>query len=629
MPKEKDMPQIDGEMEAAINYCATTPSPEAQRMRAGFLARWRRRSSQLPPPEAGPCHVDLLEEMLQDLGIRGADTLLRHLRTGCPMSGVVGYEDIYSPGPPGEPEITEEELLRRQPDVLARSRQAIRADSPANKEAIWRSVQKELEAGFMVELQSPPANAVYLRRFVVRQVKSDEEIPRVKERACDDGRMSLINKAVRMSTPVKLDSADVFAEVARRVAVGAMARDPSSAFKFVGLDHKDAYRQLHARNDGLCRCVVAEEPATGRVRFFRMGRLSFGEAAAVVHYNAFAKVLARVVRRGLRLPLCQYYDDFAAPCPAGDDRALADVLELLQDILLTSFNEEKTAEGERFRHLGLVFTITSEGVEVAISAARRRGLVHMLEGVLARDSLSPGEAASLAGKLGFATSALFGRVGRVPLQPIFRRSNAATTFAGFRLGGDLEAALRWWMRTLAEDERCFRKTVPLQLVRPGEGTRYVLLTDACLFGLGAVIATISEGEVAAVEYFAHPVPQQGAGMTIHHLEFVAVTVAFRLWFGDEEDFAVSVWVDNDVVLGSLIQGRTRAKELRAPVHLFWERLARSRGNVWFDRVPGVDNIADLPSRLHHAWAGVPIRGILPTRRYVDQRVVDAAIAEVL
>ncbi|KAJ9442779.1 hypothetical protein DIPPA_32115 [Diplonema papillatum] len=481
MPKEKDMPQIDGEMEAAINYCATTPSPEAQRMRAGFLARWRRRSSQLPPPEAGPCHVDLLEEMLQDLGIRGADTLLRHLRTGCPMSGVVGYEDIYSPGPPGEPEITEGELLRRQPDVLARSRQAIRADSPANKEAIWRSVQKELEAGFMVELQRPPGGT----------------------------------------------------------------------------------------------------------------------------------------------------SDRPTPCPAGDDRALADVLELLQDILLTSFNEEKTAEGERFRHLGLVFTITSEGVEVAISAARRRGLVHMLEGVLARDSLSPGEAASLAGKLGFATSALFGRVGRVPLQPIFRRSNAATTFAGFRLGGDLEAALRWWMRTLAEDERCFRKTVPLQLVRPGEGTRYVLLTDACLFGLGAVIATISEGEVAAVEYFAHPVPQQGAGMTIHHLEFVAVTVAFRLWFGDEEDFAVSVWVDNDVVLGSLIQGRTRAKELRAPVHLFWERLARSRGNVWFDRVPGVDNIADLPSRLHHAWAGVPIRGILPTRRYVDQRVVDAAIAEVL
>ncbi|KAJ9446805.1 hypothetical protein DIPPA_31240 [Diplonema papillatum] len=215
--------------------------------------------------------------------------------------------------------------------------------------------------------------------------------------------MALINKAVRMATPVKLDTADVYAEVARRVAHRATTRDPGAAFKSMGLDHKEAYRQLRARNDRLCRCVVAEDPSTGRVRFFRMERLSFGDAAAVVHYNAIAKVLARVGRRGLKLPLCQYYDDFASPCPANDDTALTDVLELLQGILHTSFNEDKTSEGHSFRHLGLVFTITSEGVGVPISAPRREGLVHMLKGVLARDSLSPGEAASLAGKLGFTT----------------------------------------------------------------------------------------------------------------------------------------------------------------------------------------------------------------------------------
>ncbi|KAJ9469929.1 hypothetical protein DIPPA_18086 [Diplonema papillatum] len=101
MPKEKDMPQIDGEMEAAINYCATTPSPEAQRMRAGFLACWRRRSSQLPPPEAGPCHVDLLEEMLQDLGIRGADTLLR-LGDFIPSPHVLELKLLARVAPPRE-----------------------------------------------------------------------------------------------------------------------------------------------------------------------------------------------------------------------------------------------------------------------------------------------------------------------------------------------------------------------------------------------------------------------------------------------------------------------------------------------------------------------------------------------
>ncbi|KAJ9447717.1 hypothetical protein DIPPA_35787 [Diplonema papillatum] len=174
--------------------------------------------------------------------------------------------------------------------------------------------------------------------------------------------MALVNKSVHMSTPVKLDTTDVYVEVARRVAFGALESDPAATFRSVGLDHKDAYRQLRARNDRLCRCVVVENPEDGEVAYFRMERLSFGETAAVVHYNAFARILARVVRRGLRLPLCQYYDDFAAPTLASDDRALTDVLELLQDILRTSFNEEKTSANNYFRHLGLMFTIKTEAV---------------------------------------------------------------------------------------------------------------------------------------------------------------------------------------------------------------------------------------------------------------------------
>ncbi|KAJ9464341.1 hypothetical protein DIPPA_16000 [Diplonema papillatum] len=91
---------------------------------------------------------------------------------------------------------------------------------------------------------------------------------------------------------LRLDTADMFAEVARLVAASS---PDGSSFYSVGLDHKEAYRQLRARNDEVCRCAVAEDP-NGAMRFFRMERLSFGEAAAVTHYNAFAKVLASVVR---------------------------------------------------------------------------------------------------------------------------------------------------------------------------------------------------------------------------------------------------------------------------------------------------------------------------------------------
>ncbi|KAJ9436950.1 hypothetical protein DIPPA_21873 [Diplonema papillatum] len=398
LPEVRDMPQVDKELREAIDSSALSPVLEAQRSRRVFLDRWRRRAGELVYCEGDACHVALLGEMLVELGIAEPDDLLANLRGGCPMSGPVGYESLYSPSL-GDPELSVAELIRRQPDVLARVRRAVRGESDSNREAIWASVQKEVDRGFMVELAEPPTNSVFLRRFMVAQLKADQKGWQTKLRACDDGRMALVNKAVHMATKVKLDTVDVFVEVARQLAQQASGRFAGAAFYSVGLDHRDAYRQMKARNDVICRCVVAEGP-DGLLRFFRLDRLSFGEAASVVHYNAFARVLARVVRRGLSLPLLQYYDDFACPCRLEDDLVLADTLELLGGILRTSFNDEKTSQGNSFQHLGLIFSIDGEGVHVSLSEPRKEKLVFVLEGVLARDSLAPGEAASLAGKLG-------------------------------------------------------------------------------------------------------------------------------------------------------------------------------------------------------------------------------------
>ncbi|KAJ9469217.1 hypothetical protein DIPPA_02314 [Diplonema papillatum] len=75
----------------------------------------------------------------------------------------------------------------------------------------------------------------------------------------------------------------------------------------------------------------------------------------------------------------------------------------------------------------------------------------------------------------------------------------------------------------------------------------------------SVLARVVDGFPTAVEYFAHPVPPAGSELQIHHLEFAAVSVAFSLWFNDRFDFTVSVWVDNSIVLGSLIKGGQRLK----------------------------------------------------------------------
>ncbi|KAJ9464866.1 hypothetical protein DIPPA_26428 [Diplonema papillatum] len=223
MPSAKEVERMDDALYSAILYCARTPVKEAQQMRSDFLVRWRRRSLELGKREGDSCHVELLAELVADLGVVGADDLLENLRTACPMVGCVGYESLYPSAGPGVPELTTEQLLRRQSDVLARSAKAIRSDNPANKGAVWDSIQRELEAGYIVEVQVPPPNAVFLRRFVIRQVKADQEGCPVKLRPCDDGRMALVNKAVFTTTKVRLDTADMFAEVARLLAASSPA----------------------------------------------------------------------------------------------------------------------------------------------------------------------------------------------------------------------------------------------------------------------------------------------------------------------------------------------------------------------------------------------------------------------
>ncbi|KAJ9439904.1 hypothetical protein DIPPA_16048 [Diplonema papillatum] len=623
-PPSPSVATLDPELRSAISFNASNSVEECQRYRSAFLLRWRRRALETGGEPKGPCNVTLLSEMMRYTGIKGMDDLITHLEDGFPMSGVLSYDAIYERGPATTPELSVEELLARQQDVLARTKKAIRSDSRDNKSSVWGSVLKDIAAGHMEELNCPlPSNSVFLRRFVVRQVKADRPGDSPKERACDDGKMAQINRATAVQSKVRLDSIDVFAESARLFVQETVSSRGQTAFCMVGLDHREAYRQLAADNGPLCRAVVAED-LSGAVRFFELKKLSFGESASVVHYNAFAKTLVSIVRIGMKVPLMQYFDDFACPGLLEDERLLGDLLELLEGILGTAFNEEKTARGNRFRHLGLMFSMGSEGIDIFLSEPRKEKLKGLLRQFLDSNSLSPGEASSLAGKLNFATAALYGKVGRIMLQPIYRRSDARSTQPGFSLNSDLRRALLWWFELFEDPHLDFNKFIPT--VPPAvEEKRYVLQTDACPKGLGAILATMKGNTLVDIEFFSCPVPMEFGKTDIHLLEFAAVTVSMLHWFEGMRDFLLASWIDNNVSLQSILQGSSRSVELFEPVHWLWGFLARARATVRFERVPGEHNLSDLPSRLKVEWAHHPIRGVLPRRVFPQDALVKRAI----
>ena len=92
--------------------------------------------------------------------------------------------------------------------------------------------------------------------------------------------------------------------------------------------------------------------------------------------------------------------------------------------LLCGFKLDKGKEHHPSAHillLGAQISIDRAGLTASVPEDRRNALIAELEKVLKAGTLTPGLAAKIRGKLGFAQSLMYGRYGRVQLQPLTSR----------------------------------------------------------------------------------------------------------------------------------------------------------------------------------------------------------------
>ena len=99
----------------------------------------------------------------------------------------------------------------------------------------------------------------------------------------------------------------------------------------------------------------------------------------------------------------------------------------------------------KFDVIGLCMDLSAfpnSDIVVRITLRRIQSLVQLVEQILRQGRLSSGQAASLTGKLGFAITATFGRVGRARMRPLFRRaySNAVA------VNEEIKSCLLWWLQ---------------------------------------------------------------------------------------------------------------------------------------------------------------------------------------
>ena len=286
---------------------------------------------------------------------------------------------------------------------------------------------------------------------------------------------------------------------------------------------------------------------------------------------------------GLFLPI--YVDDCFLVEPAGAVESAYQRMNFL--IMLCGFKLGKfSAPACSISLMGAFVSIKDDFVTAALPLERRDALISDIQEILRSGNLTPGQAAKLRGRLGFAQSMLFGKFGRVLLQPITNRQYSRATKGVHPLKDELREVLPWWPTALRN--ACGRRTW-FRGPRPA-----VVYVDAAGCGhLGAVVYVDDERYI----YPTHA-PGRMATAQCDIYDYEMCTSLFGLCIAVEflPGRAVILCGDNRGASQTLVRGACRSAFTRMTCAAFWSLAAPTGTPVWIEEVLGALNPSDPPSR---------------------------------
>lgn len=104
----------------------------------------------------------------------------------------------------------------------------------------------------------------------------------------------------------------------------------------------------------------------------------------------------------------------------------------------------KLQHGASLSILGVDVSMSAQGLRCCPTADKARNWLSIIDEALRAQSLTPGLASKLAGKLSWGSSVLFRRLGRAAMRPIFDQQ----TRRDAAMSPELRRALIWWSRVL-------------------------------------------------------------------------------------------------------------------------------------------------------------------------------------
>ena len=323
--------------------------------------------------------------------------------------------------------------------------------------------------------------------------------------------------------------------------------------------------------------------------------LPFGCTGSVYAWDRIGALIAHLARVLLKLPVLRYVDDFFSVARSGGGRHAMRAFARLVRLLLGSdaICDKKLEYGNPHKILGVCVELARRYARCWPSGDKVAEWMYTISGALSTGMLSAGDAGKLAGRLSWAASYLFRRMGRAMLRPLFHHSVAPLPRG--RVRPELMCALRWWYVVLSER---IMQTVPINQPLPpvcelfcdARGSPPRVAAVLCRTGC-RMLYTDAEPGAGVLSCFTQRSDNQIMG-----LELLAISVALKTFRQELRGTTVRIWSDNVGAEMAVGRGSAARSDHNGIVHGIWLEAWRLQVGLWIERVPSKDNVADLPSR---------------------------------
>ena len=207
--------------------------------------------------------------------------------------------------------------------------------------------------------------------------------------------------------------------------------------------------------------------------------------------------------------------------------------------------------------------------------------------LLQSNKISPAQAASLRGRLGFSQTLMFGRIGSSRNCHLIQRQYSKSK--NVRITPLIKEELVWWFKNI--------DTLPHRHINLTHESNNVIYSDASGEGgvcLGTIIGkSHHQGPFPA---FSGEAPNWLKNENIFTLEILASVIAIAQLGSLQGSGLTLAFIDNTAAASALIRGSTDKIIPRLIVSAFWTLCKKYKITPWIEIVSSGNNPADAPSR---------------------------------